>query len=752
MTDSVAENRTVIQEFVFPVARLAENLGMYASWLAGPIRLAKSDGSFPFEIGAKVDFGTVANALDISNSGSQFSTSNLGLRISGGGLFRVHLFEEADNGLRTLVEETEITLEKESFQDVVFSGSLSEKSVKLSVVMESLESAGHLRSMSWTGPKSYSDTLLTKGSVRVLQRFIFPDESRLNGVELYARCEDLAGSISDDRRMPLPKGQKVDFTTFFNAFSHRKWHSLSGLRDICLQISGQGAVKIQIISVSQSGDLTVLHRGNIDLQQNGHIVELGHPGQIPGELLSLTIEGTETNSLLFSAEWVTRQPPKRDISLAAVITTFGREEAAKRAASLFAHEIIPGAPGTKIGLFLIDNGRSLESFDLPGVTLIPNRNLGGAGGFTRGLLEVMDSGEFSHVLFMDDDASCEAESIWRTIALLAHATDERLAVSGAMLLAENPHVQHEKGASFPLSRSEDFLFEAQHSDRDLRDIASLAQNDISDSINYGAWWFFAFPVAVVDRLPFPFFVRGDDVDFSISNNFLLTTLNGVGAWCPSFSNKLNPAAEYLGGRAWLALSFMHSNKEVQKMVIRLTSRNARAIGHRLDYAGMYAVLKAMQTVARGPDAFTKEPSPLAQISSLKKYSREVRAGTSDVQEANGHIASKPSLIRRILSTLTLSGHLLPRALKRSSLFAHVRWAVRKHDLWLVKSVIYGDDGQFTIHRAHAPTFVSLLLQVRLQEVRLYVLRHRIQKKYRQMNQTSRSEEFWRAELRAENDK
>jgi len=37
------------------------------------------------------------------------------------------------------------------------------------------------------------------------------------------------------------------------------------------------------------------------------------------------------------------------------------------------------------------------------VQLIPNKNVGGSGGFARGLVEALQENTYSHFLFMDDD-------------------------------------------------------------------------------------------------------------------------------------------------------------------------------------------------------------------------------------------------------------------------------------------------------------------------------------------------------------
>ena len=75
-------------------------------------------------------------------------------------------------------------------------------------------------------------------------------------------------------------------------------------------------------------------------------------------------------------------------------------------------------------LQVVDNARNLELEPTNAVvtTVVPNRNLGGAGGFARGLMELRDEGWATHVLFMDDDVTFEPEIVARIIALLSFAT------------------------------------------------------------------------------------------------------------------------------------------------------------------------------------------------------------------------------------------------------------------------------------------------------------------------------------------
>ncbi|MCX8013450.1 MAG: glycosyltransferase, partial [Rectinema sp.] len=73
-------------------------------------------------------------------------------------------------------------------------------------------------------------------------------------------------------------------------------------------------------------------------------------------------------------------------------------------------------PQPDLTLFVIDNGRTLQQSATNGnVRIISNRNVGGAGGFARGLLEAEAAG-CTHVIFCDDDVIIEPEAFARTNA------------------------------------------------------------------------------------------------------------------------------------------------------------------------------------------------------------------------------------------------------------------------------------------------------------------------------------------------
>ncbi|WP_406038200.1 hypothetical protein [Succinimonas sp.] len=108
------------------------------------------------------------------------------------------------------------------------------------------------------------------------------------------------------------------------------------------------------------------------------------------------------------------------------------------------HDLYSG----KIDIAVIDNGNTLKSEDVAGALLVKNRNLGGTGGFTRGLIHFQETGKHTHCLFMDDDASCEAGAIFRSMSFQRHVTDHKVSLNGAMLFENIKFMQWENGAWF----------------------------------------------------------------------------------------------------------------------------------------------------------------------------------------------------------------------------------------------------------------------------------------------------------------
>ncbi len=508
-----------------------------------------------------------------------------------------------------------------------------------------------------------------------LQRIIFPDESRIEDAELFFRCSGSARRAAiKNGCLELEPGQTLDLCTFFNAFSFRKWTNAANIGRIGIQLRGEGRITAVISGYSVRNDRFELQSSEMDLK-TADTIWLENLTQHE-DLATLAVDIIAgSTARLDPSQWVTDSAPQRNISIAAVVTTFKREKMAERAIRKFETSILPDPASHTGHLFVIDNGQSLQTDTTDAVSVIPNKNLGGAGGFTRGLLTAQDQSGFTHVLFMDDDADCHPESVRRTAALLSYAKNENAAVSGAMFLSDRRTIQHEKSAVFALSgRKGKAITQVGHKSN-LAQPAEVVQNDLDDIGNFGGWWFFCFPIDKVETLPFPFFVRGDDIEFSLANNFDILTLNGIASWCEDFAQKWKPSTTYLAHRAELAISALHASEERMQRHAEQILKMALRAGRVFDYQDMEALIAAMTDFLEGPRFFSENKATMDRLAEFSTSDN-----TSIIEADESELLDKqPPRYRGTLSGVirqawTLDGHRRTRAYKEN-----IAWTDKPHE-------------------------------------------------------------------------
>lgn len=355
---------------------------------------------------------------------------------------------------------------------------------------------------------------LTVNPEHILYSFLFPTYDLCCEEPLYHKLSGEGSYYSfEDGNVHLEEDSSVDLLTYFNAFSAIKWKKYTNIDSLSLYVDFEGEAWAELVHLSEEGLRSLASWKLFAPERTTLELPLGiYPNT---GILGLRIH-TERPSILHGGGWLSDAPETQPVRLGIGITTYRRERAVKAAVARLGKAIIEHPLyHDSITITVVDNGQTLVPGDVPAATLIPNRNLGGTGGFMRSLLHYRDAGAFTHCLFMDDDASCEAGSLFRGISFIRHAKDMSLALSGAMLSENMQFIQWENGAWF------DKCCHPMHCNYDLRDSNVLVLNEREDAPQptYGAWWFFMFPVNRVEMYSFPFFVRGDDIEFSYTNKF-----------------------------------------------------------------------------------------------------------------------------------------------------------------------------------------------------------------------------------------
>ena len=351
-------------------------------------------------------------------------------------------------------------------------------------------------------------------------------------------------------------------------------------------------------------------QGSTDYQ----VIELA----IPDEdmlLLGFEIE-THDVTAIKNVYWYTEVSDEaiRDIDIAVVTTTYKNEDFILPNIGLIHDEVLQSDEpvGDNLHLFVIDNGNTLNSYELTDsdVTVVPNPNIGGSGGFARGMIEALNADRnFTHVLLMDDDVRVFPESFIRTYNLLALSNSEYADafINGAMLQLEFPNIQFEDVSHVVKSG----VYRNLKCDLAMDHVEDIAVNeaiDVEVPNAYGAWWYSCIPVSAVREygLPLPIFVRCDDVEYGLRCGAKYMTMAGICVWHSAFDDRYRASVDgYQYMRNFPITMSVSSEMSLMPHMLRAV-RTILLFIRSLDYTTAEQILSGLEDFMKGPD-FIREP-------------------------------------------------------------------------------------------------------------------------------------------------
>jgi Predicted glycosyltransferases len=376
-----------------------------------------------------------------------------------------------------------------------------------------------------------------------LFRLSVPDNAPEGCESLYYRM--VRGNLTKVQNgYELSDNATVATDNYFNIFSSSKYAEytkaenitfttrVSGKMDVCLHVCTSEKDDI-IKQVPVDSEMPV----NVSLEFN--INGLSDKENITCHYISFESKGT---SKIHEFGSYSIQAEQSDVRLAIVICTFNREEYVNKTIAALKNMISdPSYDSKQIDVFIIDNGRTLteEICSEPYIHLIPNRNLGGSGGFARGMIEACEHNA-THILLMDDDIVLDPNAIYKTLNILRILKEEHknAFLLGGMLDSDEPTMQFEAGSMY------DGRFTRRKGGLDLTSRKSLMFNDLFEKTDYGAWWYMCMPAHICNNnLPLPFFIKMDDVEYGLRNMKDHIVMNGIGIWHESFEGKRNRITE-----------------------------------------------------------------------------------------------------------------------------------------------------------------------------------------------------------------
>jgi galactofuranosylgalactofuranosylrhamnosyl-N-acetylglucosaminyl-diphospho-decaprenol beta-1,5/1,6-galactofuranosyltransferase len=376
---------------------------------------------------------------------------------------------------------------------------------------------------------------------------------RLNKNETRSLYFRGGGSV-ESQQILLQSGETVSFDTYYNGFFYSKYLTYTQVRSMTAMIEVSGTCRVELMVTDPKNNSTMLEAQENSGPPNSLTFRNIDLSKLPAEgMLYFRVTGISDRSAVCGGHWAADVPAEQAVTLALVICTYLREEYVKQNIRLLQQTILAEMKGVE--LFVIDNGRTLGHEEKGRLHILPNRNYGGSGGFTRGIMEASKRG-FTHVLLMDDDIRFEPETIYRTIQLFKVAKPQKrpLMIGGAMLVEDRPTMQFESGAFFENGR-----LRPVGQNLDLTKVESLLENNKEQHVQYNAWWYCCFPVSIAEQagLPLPFFIKSDDVEYGLRAKADILLLNGIGVWHADFSTKYSPHLEYYIKRNELVVSALH---------------------------------------------------------------------------------------------------------------------------------------------------------------------------------------------------
>lgn len=504
----------------------------------------------------------------------------------------------------------------------------------------------------------------------VLGRYRFPTFELCPATELYLRPLHNAEHSMLAGEVRLGPGGVVQFDTYFNAFGVGKWLRHSTVRHVTAAAEITGACRIEVIHDRCDRRPTVVAVTDADANGSDWFhLPLPPLDTLGGGAAFLRVTCLGQAATVRDGRWLTDDPPPATARLGVVITAFNRPAQLQANVDRLAAELdrVPDY-ADRLEIVVVDNGRNLD-LHVPAtvpLTVLGNPNTGGAGGFTRGLMHFRRHGHATHVLFMDDDVSFDPEIIFRTVQLLSFAADSNLCVAGAMLKRNAPTEQFEAGARFLGTAV--YPTRALGQDVDLGDWTALLDAESAPvQVDYGAWWYFAFPLTLTDENPIPAFIRGDDVCWGLLHAGSHTvTFNGIGVWHDDFDTKQGPATWFYDTRNF-ALVCVLAQPQVHWW--HLLARYLNICGRSLlsfKYASAANITFAMQEFLRGPEHWLSiDQAKLNDI--VATYSGERIGSLSEDLMAVEDIPTKGKLMKYAASLGSigvLGGHILPDRLQR----------------------------------------------------------------------------------------
>ena len=506
----------------------------------------------------------------------------------------------------------------------------------------------------------------------LLQRLILPRDETTEPL-LYVRSQGDV-SFANENAM-LVKGAEISFDTSFGVFAAGRWRRLTSVDCLSVTVHAVGSGRIELVGVSSVARGVFLREkivASSGISSSGKTtIEVPDFAKISIGTYFIRVSAEQSDVVISGGQWTTTTKAPREVRLSLSVTTFNRQDYVKPTVAKVL-QLVENVDSLRdrMRILVVDNARNISFDTAPNapITVVQNPNLGGAGGFARGIIHLRDEGWSTHVLLMDDDITLEPEALVRTLALFTFARDEKLCIHGAMLSEEQAWMQFEAGSKYRWRSL--YPLRAIGREDDLRERKLALRDAREKKFAYTAWWYTAFPISITRDNPLPVFVRGDDVAFGLMHTGKHSvTMNGVIVWHADFGLKNNPSSLYYEKRNFAIVDTLvianHHWWHLARRFIALCFRNLFS----MRYASVEYMILGVRAYLAGPEALMATDHS-ALHDELRKVAEEKPGPLTAELAAVSITKPRPKIIRLVgfaLAIPLVGGYILPKVLRRDVL-------------------------------------------------------------------------------------
>ena len=435
----------------------------------------------------------------------------------------------------------------------------------------------------------------------ILQQLVWNNEKMQHTTELYYHAD--AEIRVSDAGMQIPAGSRVQFDTYFNSFLAKNWNRYTNVKQIIVRCVLQGEGIVRLLGNKEDAVAEQKFSGKQEVIFEQKIFESPY--------FYLEIEA-EKESVLESGS-IETDMAQQPVKLALATCTYNRKQDIKKNIELLKQYNSAASTEEAVleQIYVVDNASNLTKEEIEGdrVCLIPNKNTGGAGGFTRGLQEALKKEDVTHIILMDDDVHIEFEAFRRTKAFLSYIKEEYKEnfLGGAMFRTDMPYVLHAAGEDWS-----DGHIRNVYKSTDMRKFPQVlaVSEPVETEQAYAAWWCCCIPRSHVEKrgYPMPFFLHCDDVEYGLRSGRPPMYLNGIAVWHEEFEDKRSSVVEYYDVRNRLITNALYKKKGKKRDVICVLCERFCATVLRYRYKDFSLSVKAVEDFLKGPDWLAKVDS------------------------------------------------------------------------------------------------------------------------------------------------